>query len=118
MIGNAVIPGLTSAPASVSPAAIDGLLRGQLGFRGLVLTDSLSAAAVKNSGFDVPHAAANAISAGADMVLFNEGTATADAVAQQLEAAVGAGTLTTDRLNDAVGHVLAAKKVDLCRAGA
>src|SRR5262249_28158003 len=43
MIANATVPGLTNLPASLSSNAIDGLLRHDLGFGGLVLTDSLSA---------------------------------------------------------------------------
>ena len=46
MVGNARVPGLTSGPASLSYAAITGLLRHELGFTGLILTDSLSALAI------------------------------------------------------------------------
>ena len=55
MVGNAIIPGLTTGPASLSPAAIGDLLRRQLGFGGLVVTDSLSARAISSTGLDVPH---------------------------------------------------------------
>ncbi len=47
MIANASIPGLTELPASISRAVITGLLRGQLGYQGLVITDSLSAVALE-----------------------------------------------------------------------
>ena len=55
----------------MSGAAIKGVLRGQLGFRGLVLTDSLSAVAIQDAGYDIPQAAVRAIEAGADMVSFD-----------------------------------------------
>jgi len=72
MVGNVTIPGLTSAvTASLSAAAVTGLLRHRLGFRGLVLTDSLSAIAVQDARYAMPQAAAQAIEAGVDMVLFN-----------------------------------------------
>ena len=118
MAGNASIPGLTgSLPASLSGAAITGLLRHQLGFRGLVLTDSLSALAVADAGYSVPRAAARAIEAGADMVLFNtvDPEVTMKDIIAAIVSAVTSGRLPTARLDDAVQHVLSAKNVALCR---
>ena len=116
MVGNATIPGLTSGPASLSPAAIGGLLMRQLGFGGLVLTDSLSASSIRATGLDVPHAAVQAVTAGADMVLYDlSGPSSGSSeVASQLTAAASDGTLPLSRLDDAVGHVLSAKRVSLC----
>jgi beta-N-acetylhexosaminidase len=128
MMSNASVPGLTNLPASLSAAAIDGLLRTTLGFQGLVLTDSLSAAAVTQAGFDLPRAATAAIEAGADMVLFGSTLTAADTslltpasvarstaeIIDAIVAANAAGSLSNARLNGAVEHVLAAKHVDLC----
>ena len=115
-LGNAAIPGLTSGPASLSPAAIGGLLARQLGFGGLVLTDSLSAGSIRATGLDVPHAAVQAVTAGADMVLYDLAASSSGslAVVNQLTAAVNDGTLPLSRLDDAAGHVLSAKRVNLC----
>jgi len=117
MVGNATIPGLTAGPASLSPAATSDLLGRQLGFGGLVVTDSLSAGAVRSTGLDVPHAAVRAVAAGADMVLYDLSAAPADIaqVVSQLAAAVGDGTIPLSRLDDAVGRVLTAKRVHLCQ---
>ena len=116
MVGNATIPGLTSGPASLSSAAIGGLLVHQLGFGGLVLTDSLTATSIRATGLDVPRAAVQAVTAGADMVLYDLSVPSSGLgdVVNQLTAAVGDGTLSLARLDDAVGHVLSAKKVNLC----
>jgi beta-N-acetylhexosaminidase len=115
MVGNASIPGLTTAPASLSPAAIDGLLSRELDFTGLVLTDSLSTASIESTGLDVPHAAVQAVAAGADMVLWGPPpAAAAGAVVSQLVAAATDGSLPLSRLDDAVGHVLSAKRINLC----
>jgi beta-N-acetylhexosaminidase len=114
MIGNDTIPGLTSGPASLSSTAIGGLLSRQLGFGGLVLTDSLSAGSIRSIGLDVPHAAVQAVTAGADMVLYDLSASSGPDVVNQLTAAVGDGTLPLSRLDDAVGHVLSAKRVNLC----
>ena len=117
MVANVSIPGLTgSLPATLSTAAITGLLRHQLRFRGLVLTDTLSASAVQDAGYDVPQAAARAIEAGADMVLFNSADpgVTTNTVISAIASAVTSHQLSVTRLDDAVQHVLAAKKVTLC----
>ena len=118
MVANARVPGLTSVPATLSYKAVRGVLRARLGFRGLVLTDSLSAVAVRAAGYTVPAASVRALSAGSDMVLFN---ADAGAVAglthrtvDAIVAAVGSGALSRGRLENAVLHVLRAKGVDLC----
>lgn len=117
MVGNVSIPGLTgSLPATLSVPAITGLLRHQLGFRGLILTDSLSALAVQDAGYGVPQAAARAIEAGADMVLFNspDPEITANEVITSIASAVTSGQLPAARLDDAVQHVLSAKDASLC----
>lgn len=119
MVSNASVPGLTALPASLSPSVITTVLRGQLGFHGLVMTDSLSAGAISGAGYSVPSATVAALRAGADMVLFNASSGAVAATTAQtvgaVVAAVAAGTLSRARLQDAVGHVLAAKGVDLCR---
>ncbi len=117
MVGNVSIPGLTgSLPATLSARAITGLLRHQLGFRGLILTDSLSALSVQDVGYSVPQAAARAIEAGADMVLFNspDPEVTANEVIASITTAVISGRLSAARLDDAVQHVLSAKDASLC----
>jgi beta-N-acetylhexosaminidase len=54
--------------ASQSPAVLEGLLRRRLGFRGVVMTDSMEAAAVRATG-PLEQAAVRAIAAGNDIVL-------------------------------------------------
>ena len=117
MVAHVSVPGLTGRlPASLSAAAVTGLLRHQLGFHGLVLTDSLSAAAIADAGYSVERAAPRAIAAGDDMVLFNatNPTATANAVISSISAAVARGELPRSRLNEAVTHVLTVKGIKLC----
>ncbi|MGB9112750.1 MAG: glycoside hydrolase family 3 N-terminal domain-containing protein [Acidimicrobiales bacterium] len=116
MVGNATIPGLTSLPASLSPAVIGGLLRHHLGFHGLVLTDSLTALGISDAGFSLARATVLAIHAGADVVLFN--ASNPNLVFSELQSAivqaVAAGKLPARVVDGAVATVLAAKKVNLC----
>ncbi|HVB53684.1 MAG TPA: glycoside hydrolase family 3 N-terminal domain-containing protein [Candidatus Acidoferrales bacterium] len=120
MVSDASIPGITTLPASLSSAAIEGLLEGQLHFHGLILTDSLSAGAITALGLGVAQATVESIAAGSDMVMFSSGdpaqvTAAIDAA---MVVAVTDGQVSTSRLVDAVSQVLAAKDVDLCSKAA
>jgi beta-N-acetylhexosaminidase len=117
MVGEVSVPGLTHGlPATLSSAAITGLLRGQLGFHGLVLTDSLSGAAIQQAGYGIPQAAVRAIEAGADMVTFDTSNppGTTNEVISRLVSAVHAGQLPVARLDSAVQHVLQLKGRPVC----
>lgn len=118
MVANAEVPGLTASPASVSATVITQELRNALGFRGLVLTDSLSAVALSSAGYSVPAASVAAITAGADMVLYTPAAAQVPSVTSAtinaIVAAVQRGTLPQSRLVDAVAHVLSAKTINVC----
>jgi beta-N-acetylhexosaminidase len=128
MVSNATVPGLTSRPASISRSVVSGLLRGELGFEGLVVTDSLSAGSVRAATSGLAEAAVLAVAAGSDLVLFGATDSAADRAALRpavvldtyrrvvaaLAAAARAGTVSSTRLDSAVAHVLAAKGVDPC----
>ncbi|MDQ3600987.1 MAG: glycoside hydrolase family 3 protein [Actinomycetota bacterium] len=114
MMGHLDVPGLTEpgTPASISPAAL-ALLRDDLGFDGLVLSDDLGAMRAITDRFDLPEAVRASLAAGVDMALW----VTEDRVGEvldHLEAAVAAGSLPEKRVNEAVRRVLAAKGVDPC----
>ena len=123
MIANATVPGLTQRPASLSSAVIRGLLRKQLGFTGLVVTDSLSAGGIRPFAKSLPIAAVRAISAGADVILYGAAlhprkhAPSVDhfgAIVQAIVDAVHDGHLKPRTVNAAVLKVLAAKHASLC----
>ncbi len=95
-------------PATLSRAVLTGLLREELGFRGLVVTDCMEMQAITRH-FGAAVAAVEAVKAGADMVLvshtFERQVASLDAIA----AAITGGEIPRRRAEDAVGRVLAAK---------
>ena len=81
-------------PATLSPAVLDGLLRQELGFEGLIVTDALvmEAIAARTGGAE---AAVLALVAGADLVLMPEN---ADAAIDAILEAVQQGRLSPERL--------------------
>lgn len=69
--------GADQLPASLSPAWIEGVLRNDLGFGGVVITDDLEMAAIR-SRFDLHDTIVRAVGAGVDILLFSN-TAAYDA---------------------------------------
>ncbi len=114
MLGHLDVPGLTEpgTPASISPAAL-ALLRDDLGFDGLVMTDDLVAMRAITDRLALPEAVRQALAAGADMALWITDEELGE-VLDHLEQAVADGSLPEQRVNEAVGRVLAAKAVDPC----
>ena len=114
MMATAVVPGLTDGEqAGLSPAGVD-LLRQEYGFDGVVMTDSLSGAAV-TSDYTLPEAAVLALAAGNDMVLWDS-TAEIDDLITAITAAIGDGTLPEAQIARSVARVLDLKGYDACAA--
>ncbi|WP_302185234.1 glycoside hydrolase family 3 protein, partial [Streptomyces sp. AC627_RSS907] len=90
-------------PATLSPTIINGVLRDQLGFTGLVVTDGIEMGAVSGK-YGIAGATVKAVAAGADAVCVGgesaEESTTVD-LAQALVDAVVDGTLSEERLADA-----------------
>jgi len=108
MTAHVAVPALAppDVPATLSPAILTGLLRDELGFKGLVITDALGMGAIVN-GFGAGEAAVRALEAGADALLM---PADADAAIRAVVAAVGSGQLSRQRIRASVEKVLAAKE--------
>jgi len=101
------VPELTGdLPASVSPAAITGLLRGELGFAGVVISDALEMRATRDR-FGMPGAAVLAVAAGTDLLCLGRDAGEDGylAVRDALVAAVRDGTLAGSRLEEAADRV-------------
>ena len=106
------------APATLSRIVLQDVLRGELEFDGLILSDSMNMGAMKKH-YDPRWAVVQALKAGVDMIMLAEEHYDHDAtsyVKQQislLEAvaeAVASGELPTERIDDAVRRVLRAKE--------
>lgn len=116
MTANAVVPDLTDKPATISPE-VTRFLREDLGFEGLIVTDTLTAGALSSLGITPEAAAVAALNAGADLLLFGSAStnpAKFDAMVAAIVAAVDSGTLPRQRLVDSVNRVLETKKLSTC----
>jgi beta-N-acetylhexosaminidase len=102
MTAHVLVPTLDERrPASLSPEIVQKLLREELHFEGVILSDDLEMKAV-SAKYEVPDAAVEAIAAGCDAVLVCSGDI--DLQARTLEALVRAtesGRISTKRSDDA-----------------
>jgi len=101
------VPELTGdLPATVSGAALTGLLRGELGFTGVIVSDALEMRATRDM-FGIPRAAVLAVAAGTDLLCLGRDGSEDDylAVREALVAAVRDGTLDGARLEEAADRV-------------
>jgi beta-glucosidase len=95
MTAHLLLPALDAElPATLSPAVLEGLLRHDLGFEGLIVTDALVMEAISQR-WGAGEAAVLALAAGADLVLM---PGDADAALDAILAAVADGRLSESRL--------------------
>jgi beta-N-acetylhexosaminidase len=107
MPGHLRVPELTGdAPATLSAAALNGLLRGELGFTGVIISDALEMRAVSDL-YGIPEAAVLAVAAGTDLLCFGRDAAEDSylAVRRALSEAVASGRLPAERLEEARQNV-------------
>jgi beta-N-acetylhexosaminidase len=107
MPGHLRLPELTGElPASLSPAAMTGLLRGELGFSGAIISDALEMRAVSGR-YGIPEAAVMAITAGVDLLCLGRDTSedVYHAIIAALSEAARSGRLAAERLEDAADRV-------------
>ena len=104
MVGHIAVPEITGdmTPASLSREIVTDCLRGELGFSGLVITDSLAMQAVTRT-YTSGEAAVLALQAGCDVLLMSEDLR--DAYNSVLEASA-AGVLPESRIDESVRRIL------------
>ncbi len=94
-----------TVPSTLSPVVINGMLRKELGFDGLIVTDAMDMSGL-TIYFNQDEAAVRAILAGADVILKPADT---DAAIRGIKQAVASGRISEQRLNESVRKVLAWK---------
>ncbi len=95
-------------PSSYSKPVINDLLREELGFKGVVITDDMTMGAISGST-DVGEASVKSVVAGSNMVLIGHEYALEEAVIQALTKAVRSGVIPEEMLNDRVRATLELK---------
>ncbi|MGY4610099.1 glycoside hydrolase family 3 protein [Thermostichus sp. MS-CIW-38] len=122
MTAHVVMPALGSVgdsgtkslqPATLAPEVVSGWLRQKLGFKGLVLTDSLTMGAIART-YGIPEAAELAFRAGADVLLFGADPGFSPAIQKEAYAHLlrefRAGRLSVEQLDRSVERILTLKR--------
>lgn len=107
MVGHITLPNVTGdrVPASLNHAIVQGLLRDELGYDGIVITDALNmGAVVEEVGHD--RIGVQALLAGVDMVLM---PADLESAYQGVLDAVASGELSEERIDESVARVVRTK---------
>jgi beta-N-acetylhexosaminidase len=94
--------------ASSSKPIIDGWLRKELGYKGIVMTDRIDVGALQSNQKIGDYAVAS-ILAGSDLILVDADTIHIDEVHRALTQAVADGTISTERLNESIKRILLMK---------
>ncbi|GCF09132.1 glycoside hydrolase family 3 protein [Dictyobacter arantiisoli] len=109
MVTHEMIPAIDpNKPSSLSPALVQGILRQEMGFQGVIMTDSLTMAGIA-AYYSPDQAAALAIEAGSDIIM---GASSPDEVATMLNGikqALDTGTLQPARIDQSVRRILLMK---------
>lgn len=108
MVGHICCPNIISEeiPASLSKELVTDILRNEMGFDGIIITDAMDMGAV-TAHYSCGEAAVRALEAGADMILMPEDFQEAyEAVLQ----AVRDGRISEEQINESVSRILNCKK--------
>lgn len=107
MAGHISVPEIDGdgRPAVFSKTLLTDVLRKQLGFEGIIITDAMNMGAVTTE-YDSGEAAVSALLAGVDMILMPEDF---DTAVQAVKGAVENGTLTEKRIEESVLRILTLK---------
>ncbi|MCA1031412.1 beta-N-acetylhexosaminidase [Bacillus timonensis] len=99
----------SSAPATLSKKIMTDLLRTELRFEGVAITDDLTMRAISRK-YSIEEAAVKAIQAGNDIVLIANGPANIELAIQAILDAVKKGEITEDRIDQSLHRILSLKQ--------
>jgi len=106
MCAHITVPKVDNVPATLSKIFITNILRGELGFQGVVITDAMEMGAISDQ-YSSDVAAVKAIQAGCDMILCPEDMQLA---IQGILDAVSKGELSEERIDQSVRRILSVKE--------
>lgn len=106
MVGHLIVPDIDELPATLSYKITTEMLRNEMHFEGIAITDSLAMGSIADN-YGVGESAVMSIKAGIDMLLDPTDIDTAiDAVVQAVES----GDITEDRIDESVRRILTLKE--------
>jgi beta-N-acetylhexosaminidase len=106
MTGHSVYPAYDSKfPTTLSPTILTGLLRNELGFKGVIVSDAIGMAAILRK-WPLPQACAMAIKAGCDTILLKADDESRSQCFFGIKQALEKGELSEDRVDEAVTRLL------------
>jgi beta-N-acetylhexosaminidase len=110
LVGHVAYPQVdpSGEPATLSPVLVEHLLRGELGYAGVVMTDAMSMGAITNR-YTTQEAALKAVQAGVDLLAYPEAEM-AIAARQAILAGVQDGSIRPSRIDESAGRVLRLKQ--------
>jgi beta-N-acetylhexosaminidase len=105
MTAHIVYPALDpDHPATMSRAILTGLLRGQMGYEGVIITDGMDMHAIAHR-YGAGEAAVNALAAGADMVMAIGSRESQEATLEAIAAAIADGTLPMQSVRERLARL-------------
>ena len=110
MTAHILLPEIDSElPASMSEKVIAGILREQLGFDGVVITDDMTMQAITDH-YDIGEAAVDSIKAGTDIILMAHDYEGLVSVFDMLKEAVIGGEISEDRIDESLRRIIRLKR--------
>ncbi|WP_099156620.1 beta-N-acetylhexosaminidase [Virgibacillus ndiopensis] len=110
MIAHILLPKIDSEyPATMSKKIITDMLRKQLNFNGVVITDDMTMKAITNN-FDIGRASVKSVKAGSDIILVAHDYNKVVSVFDSLKSAVENGELTEERIDKSVSRIIDLKR--------
>lgn len=110
MVAHILLPELDNTnPASISKAVITDLLRKQLSFKGVIITDDMTMGAITEH-FDIGKAAVESVKAGSDIILVGHDYNNVVKISSSLITAVENGEISEQRLNESIKRIIQLKR--------
>lgn len=110
MMAHILLPKIDSEyPASFSKTVISDVLRKDMRFDGIVITDDITMGAIVKN-YDIGEAAVKSVKAGSDIILVCHDFAKEEAVLKALQKAAQTGSISMDRIDESVNRILKLKK--------
>ncbi|RXM57322.1 beta-N-acetylhexosaminidase [Clostridium tetani] len=110
MVSHILLPKIDSSyPATMSKIIIKDVLRNDLKFNGVVITDDMTMGAITKN-FDISNAAIKSINAGTDIILICHGYDNEIYVINSIKEAVKNNIITEDKINESVYRILKLKE--------